>query len=277
MEKITYLVANYNCGKYIEDCIKSVNDQTNPNWLCVIVDDASTDNSIELIRPHLNSKIRLMRSQENIGYIRTLKKLIEESSTDIVGILDGDDALFPDATDVILQAYANNPDAGFIYSNCRRFNEDMTTPIGRFGSVRVPPNKTLLRAGFVTAIKTFRKSSYYRTDGLDESILYAEDRDLVYKLEEVTKPVFIDKPLYKYRTVPDSQSEDKIKQRIGVRNHLRARMDALRRRNIRGPTKAYYCVRFWRKYCREMIRTRFSLTRYRRRLESGYLQFRRAR
>jgi len=257
-EKITYLVANYNCARYIKDCIQSVHDQTDTNWLCIVADDASTDHSIEVIRPYMNSKIRLIRILENRGYIQTLIRLIDESSTDIVGILDADDALYPEATDCILEAYRHNPDTGFIYSNCLRFDEELRIPTGKVGSSRLPPHKTLLQAGFVCAIKTFRKSYYEKTEGLDASLLYAEDRDLVYKLEEVTRPVFIDRPLYKYRVVPNSQSRDPMKREIGLRNHLQARRNALRRRHIEGVTRMYYDLKYWRRYARDMVRIRLA-------------------
>ena len=75
MEKITYLVANYNNGKYIKDCIDSLNVQTNPNWLCIIIDDKSTDNSLEIIPPLLNHQIALFTNDHNLGYIGTLNKV----------------------------------------------------------------------------------------------------------------------------------------------------------------------------------------------------------
>ena len=56
--------------------------------------------------------------------------------------------------------------------------------------------------GFVGHLKMFQHSAYAKTAGLDPSILYAEDRDLVYKMEEVTPFVFIDQALYKHRQMP---------------------------------------------------------------------------
>ena len=44
------LIANYNNGKYFEDCYKSIITQTHENWEVIIVDDASTDDSVVVIK-----------------------------------------------------------------------------------------------------------------------------------------------------------------------------------------------------------------------------------
>jgi hypothetical protein len=79
-------------------------------------------------------------------------------------------------------------------------------------------------------------------------MLYAEDRDLVYKLEEVTRPVFVDAVLYRYRDLPDSQSHDPRKRAIGARNTWRARRAALRRRNISGVARLGHELHAWADY-----------------------------
>ena len=48
--KFSILIANYNNGKFFQDCYKSILQQTYQNWEVVILDDASTDNSVEVIK-----------------------------------------------------------------------------------------------------------------------------------------------------------------------------------------------------------------------------------
>ncbi|WP_294297959.1 glycosyltransferase [uncultured Chryseobacterium sp.] len=50
MNKISLLVANYNNGRYFKDCYDSIVSQTYENWEVIIVDDASTDNSVDIIK-----------------------------------------------------------------------------------------------------------------------------------------------------------------------------------------------------------------------------------
>jgi glycosyltransferase involved in cell wall biosynthesis len=230
--KITYLVANYNNGRYIQDCIDSLNMQTNPNWLCIIVDDKSTDNSLEIIKPLLNDKIKLIDHHVNQGKIRMLRLLIGHVKTEIAGILDPDDALYPEATDYILKAYNEFPSVGFVYSNWAYFNEDLTMMVGEGFSAAF--RKTSITGGFVGAIRTFKVSCYNKTSGWDLNMSYAEDRDFVYKMEEVTKFYFINNILYKYRLLHNSQYNSPQKNAIGYSNHLLACKNAIKRRNIQG-------------------------------------------
>ncbi|AOW99800.1 hypothetical protein BJP34_10345 [Moorena producens PAL-8-15-08-1] len=233
MEEITYLIANYNNGKYITDCLNSLHQQSSPNWRAIIVDDQSTDNSLQIINSQLTEKIKFLKNEQNIGYTPTLIRLIEQATTDIVGILDPDDALYPEATELVLQAYCEYPEAGFVYTNQDYYNEELTAKIGSYLSSAIPSGRTSLMHG-VGAMRTFRRSAYAKTTGLDPSILYAEDRDLVYKMEEVTPFVFVDLALYKYRYVPNSQSHNPQKRRLGDKNHRRAYRNALARRQITG-------------------------------------------
>ena len=236
METITYLVANYNNARYLEDCLRSLKSQTCDRWQCLVCDDASTDDSVAIIKKHANYKIRLLQNSANVGYIGTLKRMIAAAPSDIVGILDSDDALTEDATACVLQAYADN-NTGFVYSRFVHTDENLRRLPGKSGVPNADSGKhweLLLTIGNVSAIRTFRKSLYYRTSGLDENMLYSEDRDLVYKLEEATRPVFIDKVLYIYRILGNSQCHDPAKFKIGWHNNYRAKKNALRRRKVRG-------------------------------------------
>lgn len=116
MERVTYLIANHNLERYVGDCLSSLVAQTNPNWLALIVDDASTDASRQVIARCTDARVRLLVNEHNAGYIATLRRLIAEATTDIVAVLDADDALSPEATERLLSAYAADPGAEFVFS-----------------------------------------------------------------------------------------------------------------------------------------------------------------
>lgn len=254
MEKITYLVANYNNGRYIADCLASLYAQTDPNWRCLIADDHSSDDSLERIRGLLNEQVSLLVNEVNLGYIATLKKLIAQAETDIVAILDPDDALAPEATEALLNVFRTHPEAGFVYSRYATYDAELQTPGAEYGDW-IPAHRTSLEDSHIGAIRCFRRSVYRQTSGLDERMRYAEDRDLVYKLEEVTAPVFVDRVLYRYRIVPGSQSNDPLKRETGFRNFFKARQLALLRRNIRGFEKWFYYLFFYEHLWRNSSRT----------------------
>ncbi len=246
-ERITYLIANHNRGPFVAACLESIRRQTSPNWLAIIADDASTDDSLSAIAPFVDERIRLVVNPRNVGYIATLKRLIAEASTDIVAILDADDAISDDATERLLAAYGTDESVEFVYSRYAVYDETLVRQGAVHGSA-IPDGGTAILEGVVGAIRSFRRGAYARTAGLDATMLYAEDRDLVYKLEEITRPVFVDAVLYYYRDLPDSQSHDARKRAIGARNTWRARRAALQRRKIGGVARSGLELFAWADY-----------------------------
>ena len=234
--RITYLIANYNKEAFVGTCLESVLAQSDPRWLALVADDASTDRSLEFLREFRDERIAISVNEKNLGYTGTLRRLISQATTEIVAILDADDALEPDATATLIDAFDRHPEAGLVYSRFAEYDESLTTIRGIHGGA-VPPGGTAIIDGPVGAIRCFRRSAYDTTDGLDSEMEYAEDRDLVYKLEEIGRPVFIDRVIYRYRAVDGSQSRDPRKREIGAKNTWRAKRAALERRQVRGPAR----------------------------------------
>ncbi|KQC12336.1 MAG: hypothetical protein APR63_11395 [Desulfuromonas sp. SDB] len=228
-ENITLLMANHNNGMYIQQSVDSIIGQTSPLWKLIIADDQSTDNSREIYKKYERfPRIKILFNHQNLGYIKTLKKLIDLADTDIVGIIDPDDKLGKNCVEMVLDYYRRGPETGFLYTNFWYCDENLN--IEKKGYCRaIPEGKTALKCDLVSHFKTFRKSVYQKTAGLDESILYAEDKDLVLKMEEVTKLHFLDQELYYYRVKLNSQSHGD-KRKISKRSYARAKRRARWRR-----------------------------------------------
>ncbi len=229
IEQITFLIANYNNGKYLDDCIDTLLNQTDTNWRAIILDDCSPDNSDQYYAKYRNeSRISFYYNQYNLGYIGSLKRLIDLAETEIVAILDPDDALELTAVEKFRHAYKDNPGCGFVYSNFWFCDENLNIKRKGF-SKKIPDGKTNLDVNNVSHLKSFKRSDYFKTEGYDLSIIFAEDKDLIFKLEEVTSFYFIDEQLYLYRELPDSQSHGRNK-KLSKRSYLKARKKAKWRR-----------------------------------------------
>lgn len=228
--KFSILMANYNNAEYIAEAIQSVLEQTFQGWELVIIDDCSTDDSVKVIEPYLkDERIRLLQNEVNRGYTRTLKRAVYESRAQLLGILDGDDAITNDAIELMYDAYQKNPDCGLIYSQFVWCDDKLNT-ISKGFCDSISPSKKNLHCDCVSAFRTFRKKDYFKTEGFDEDFLYAEDKDLIFKMEEVTNLLFVDKVLYKYRSLPRSQSNDLQKSQIGRISYFLAKYKAYKRR-----------------------------------------------
>ena len=146
-EEITYLTANYNNGRYFHDMISSLEVQTDPNWFCLVCDDASADDSYALIEQRIavspvRDRIRLFRNEVNLGYPGTLKRLLTFVETDIVQFLDPDDALMPDATEWFLKIYHDRPGVSFLHAKLIRMDASLTVAKDTIGSP--PPSAWMM-------------------------------------------------------------------------------------------------------------------------------------
>ena len=205
-------MTNYNHADFIGNAVESVIRQTNGNWELVILDDASTDNSIDLINRYTKDKrIRLYRNKINQGYVKNLIKLVSLAGAPIVGIVDSDDALAESAVERVLAAYDKNPQIGLIYTQNYICRADLT--LDRLGySGPIPKGLSNLHCNSINHFRTFRKSAYFNTSGYDSAMINGEDVDLLYKLEEVTDILYIDEPLYYYRVLAKSQTHSFFKE-----------------------------------------------------------------
>jgi glycosyltransferase involved in cell wall biosynthesis len=230
MPRFSVIMASYNNSRYISKAISSVICQTFSDWELIICDDASSDNSSEVIKKYIaDPRIKFFSNKINIGYIGTLKKMIDQSSGNILAILDSDDALDKIALQQVIFAYDQHLDVGSVYSQCWYCDEKLKLVHLGF-SKKIPEGRTNLHENSIVALRTFKKSAYLKTSGYDEQMLYAEDIDLSLKLEEVTKLYFINKPLYFYRILNNSQTHGFINEYINRSSTALAKYKAYRRR-----------------------------------------------
>jgi glycosyltransferase involved in cell wall biosynthesis len=194
---ISVLIANHNNERFIEFAISSVINQSFNDWELIIVDDSS-DSSPYIIKKFLNdSRIKLSESCLRLNLIESRIRTVMLASADILVILDGDDMLENNALDIIYKTHLEGH--RFVYSQKTIFNEDMSKKWPG-GNKKIPDGLTNLHADSISHLVSFRKDDYLKTSGYDKIFFWgAEDKDLFYKLEEISQPYFIDIPLYRYR------------------------------------------------------------------------------
>jgi len=92
-ELVSIITANYNCEKFIDDTINSVLNQTYQNWEMIIVDDVSSDNSVEIIEKYVkkDKRIKLIQLKENSGAAVARNTAIKASKGRFIAFLDSDD------------------------------------------------------------------------------------------------------------------------------------------------------------------------------------------
>lgn len=116
---VTVVVTNYNAGRYLKEAVKSVLDQTYSKWRMIIVDDASSDDSIDKIQGYLTDpRIRLIVNDRNIGQTKSLNRALKHVHTPWMVQLDSDDWFAPHTLEVLVhEAKHSKPDVGLIGAN----------------------------------------------------------------------------------------------------------------------------------------------------------------
>lgn len=96
--KVSVIMPNYNCADYLGETIDSVLNQTYPNFELLIVDDCSTDNSVEIIREYCqrDERVKLYINGENSGAAASRNRAMREASGRWIAFLDSDDLWLPE-------------------------------------------------------------------------------------------------------------------------------------------------------------------------------------
>ncbi|MBX9944138.1 MAG: glycosyltransferase [Reyranella sp.] len=124
LPRISVVVTCYNCRDYIGDAIRSVARQTLRDFDCVIVDDASTDDSTAVIRRTLDEladpRFSLIRLDKNVGQTGATRRGLAATQATFVCFLDSDDLWNEDFLERHLAAHLNESYAvGFTACNAR--------------------------------------------------------------------------------------------------------------------------------------------------------------
>jgi len=230
MAKFAIIITNYNNAQYLPDAIDSVLQQTFKDLELIIVDDCSTDNSDEVIRKYKDNRIKYVRHQENMGFAQALVTGVENMESEIFGPLDSDDALTPDAVEVMYDAHQRYPDCGLIYSTYMWCDENLK-PVRRGYCADLPEGRTGLEGGkWVSHYKTFKRFYYDQTPGFDPSLERAVDKDIIYKMAEVSGLKFINKAVYLYRAHENETLSQGSNLKLAKRSHEKIKRMVARRR-----------------------------------------------
>ena len=196
------LIANYNNGKYLMEAIESVRQQTYPNWEIILVDDGSTDNSKDLYKDlHEDERIHIFFNNENKGCGYTKRRCVELAKGDYCGFLDPDDALTKDALQIMVASHMKNIGYSLINATYFKCDKQLNVLSVSTNECQIPNDQSFLtyKRG-ISQFATFKKDFYHRTAGISQLQLRAVDHDLYYKLEEVGEVLYVNRPLYYYRT-----------------------------------------------------------------------------
>lgn len=198
--KISVIVTSYNYGPYIERCLRSLLEQNfnREQYEVIVVDDASTDNTIQIIEkykakyPHL----RILQNQKNVGVAASSNIGIREALGQFVVRVDADDYVSSNFL-LFLSEYleANN---GLLGVGCDyiKVNNDEEV-LGRFYAAKDPVSCGVL----------YRKDLLVEAGLYNDDFRHCEEKELRARLGDRYLVDYLKIPLYRYRMHSDNKTK----------------------------------------------------------------------
>ena len=193
----------YNSEGFLADAIRSVFAQTHENWELLLVDDGSTDDSLQIAQSVKDPRVRVISDGENRKLPYRLNQIVRESKFEVIGRMDADDLISPRRFEMQMKVLDENPNMDLVTTGVCSLS-DNNDPVGvRCGSPdRVITGRGLLlgQCSIVHAAILGRKNWFVRNQ-YDESLARAQDHELWVRAfsENDFKCYVMKEPLYYFR------------------------------------------------------------------------------
>ena len=204
--KVSVYITSYNQKEYLIEAIDSVLTQTMPPHELIIVDDASTDGSQEIIAKTISRFPNLVKPIyhiQNQGVSATRNSALRAVTGDYVTYLDGDDRYLPTKIEKEIDTLRENPHARMVYSNFYNIDEsgqrlnlwadNERPPEGNIFRQTYGPRQTHFRCEMVD-IQAIRETGYY-----DSNLKIYEDYDMRIRLTKKYLVAYCSEPLSERR------------------------------------------------------------------------------
>lgn len=205
---LSVTVLNYNYAHFLPNCLDSILSQSFTDFELILINDTSTDNSLDVIKPYLaDQRVRLIDHQKNKGFVASLIEGAEQSRGTYISVISADDWVV-DSTAFAQQiaVLEHDPEIVFAFGNYGFYADEQ-----RCTSIRNPAPESYIRPGrevFQQMVidrapqhsgTMIRRTAYDKIGGYDRNMRYAVDGQMWLGLCHIGKVAYIHNVLYAYR------------------------------------------------------------------------------
>ena len=222
MPRVTVLMPTYNVAPWVEEAIQSVLNQTYRDFELLVVDDASTDNTLDRVRAIDDPRIRIASFPNNVGLSENLNRGLDIIDTELVARMDGDDSAEPDWLETGIHVLDTHPEVGICSFGFQFFG-------AKNSLVRFPEqhedSKAQMLFGCTVIVPVFRRAVMadnhlrYSTEAFP-----AEDYMMWSNVYPLTQIYNVQRTLFHYRTHPTQISTSRREAQIVKSNEVRLKM-----------------------------------------------------
>lgn len=205
---LSVTILNYNYARFLPTCLNSILGQTFSDFELLLIDDASTDNSLDVIRPYLSDpRVRLVAHPENQGFVRSLIEGSSISRGKYLTVISADDwCASPAAFERQIAVMERDDQIAFAFSAYGFYTDEQTctavqqtAPASSVRPGREVFQDLVLYRPIHHSGTMIRKSAYDAIGGYDPHLRYAIDAQLWLGLCHVGSVAYLHEALYAYR------------------------------------------------------------------------------
>ncbi|WP_048825644.1 glycosyltransferase family 2 protein [Hymenobacter sp. DG25B] len=236
--KVSVLLPVYNVSPFIHDTIKSLLNQSFSDFEIIVIDDLSTDNTVDIIKSIIDNRIKLIINKKNLGRAGSDMVGLQHVQGKYIAKMDGDDICRPDRLSLQVNFLDSHPEINIVGSWMQNFGA--STFCNRYPE---HPEDTQVLTLFTLPTgnpSVMMRSSLFREEGMyyDVSLRQTEDYDFFVRYIKEIKLHNIQDSLIKYRVPEEKQKLSILSERSSVSDDVRSAF--LKSWNFPADNKALY-------------------------------------
>jgi glycosyltransferase involved in cell wall biosynthesis len=225
---VTVIMPAFNAEKYIKESIQSIISQTYKNFELIICNDASSDKTQSIIDYFckLDSRIKPLKNEENLGISKTINKCINFSLGSYIARMDADDIMKNDRLELQVDYLNINKEVYMVGGSI-----ELIDPAGNIIKSRKYPikikeikNKIFFYNPFCNPALMFRKEVFDKVGFYNSSLDGAEDLDLIARVLSKFNASNLDEVILQYRIHQGSISSTKARRQEFLTLYIRQKM-----------------------------------------------------
>jgi GT2 family glycosyltransferase/radical SAM superfamily enzyme YgiQ (UPF0313 family) len=199
--RISVIMSVYNGKDHVKSAMESILRQSYPVFEFIIIDDASTDGTQEILDCFRDPRLRIFHNEKNLGLTKSLNRGINQARGEYIARMDADDFSVPHRFETQVAYLDKNSSVAVVGSSYYLIDDGGTKNqiVDVITDSNTIHNNLMRQNWFGHGSVMMRKSCLESVGGYDEDFIYAQDYDLFLRLSERFKLGNISEPLYCWR------------------------------------------------------------------------------
>lgn len=185
MKLVSIVTPSFNQAPYLEQTLRSVLEQEYPSLEYIVVDGASTDASVDIIKKYME-RLTWWVSENDRGQGDAINKGLARASGEIIAWLNSDDTYLPDTISSAVKIFEQNPDVVLVYGDMLAVDENgQTTNVLKYRQLSLEELLCFQIIGQPAVF--FRRAAYEKAGGLDTTFHFLLDHHLWIRIAQQGK------------------------------------------------------------------------------------------